>query len=139
MKKNSFFKKVKTPMGSECLFDFHVLSLDQKDFEKHGYNYIITLLDYRIPISKYIKHIKLSKDISKGVFLIDTALCSGINEYRFILYEPSKSDELINDKISYVEVSPYLENVANSILKGNEIYVKNSILPNDTILRLINN
>ena len=52
--------------------------LEQSDFGS-----IITLLDYKTQISRCLKSIRMFPNGAEKL-LIDTLLCSGMNEYRFI-------------------------------------------------------
>ncbi|NLM04942.1 MAG: hypothetical protein GX214_07980, partial [Clostridiales bacterium] len=53
------------------------------DINMVGLRKIITLLDYELKLSDVLKSINLSS-LEGEIILIDTALVSGINEYRFI-------------------------------------------------------
>ncbi|AXE60509.1 hypothetical protein DA803_00130 [[Mycoplasma] phocae] len=96
---------------------------------------IITLLDYKTQISKCLKSIKINpKEINK--ILIDTLLCSGMNEYRFI--EANLNDDgtinLINFK--YVTVSNNILRIANRIVKCEPLFLKSSVLPKSQIKKI---
>lgn len=83
------------------------------DLNISGYKKIITLLDYREKISACLKEIKLLSTF-RGKILVDTALVSGINSYRFI----------------EIEVNKDILKIANSIIKKEPVWLKNSILAN---------
>lgn len=92
------------------------------------YSKIVTLLDYEIKISNYLKAIRLSPNMNKPKLLIDTALCSGLNEYRFIEVIV-KDDGLIDlNSFKYVEVSKEVLKIANNILSKEPIALSRSIL-----------
>ena len=62
--------------------------------EESDYNFLITLLDYQLQVSRCLKSIKISPNNVKKL-LIDTVLCTGLNEYRFI-EAPLNNDGTIN-------------------------------------------
>lgn len=69
-----------------------------------SFDVIITLLDYRIQISEYLMSIKILPRGTKRI-LVDTALCSGMNEYRFIEVELKDDGKINLDCYSYVVVN----------------------------------
>lgn len=92
------------------------------------YSKMVTLLDYEIKISNYLKAIRLSPDMNNPKLLIDTALCSGLNEYRFVEVIV-KNDGLIDlNSFKYVEVSKEVLKIANNILSKEPIALSRSIL-----------
>lgn len=96
--------------------------------KEDGFATIITLLDYETQISRCLKSIRISPDGIKKL-LIDTILCSGMNEYRFI-ETTLNEDETINlNQYKYVEVSKGILEKANEIVKHQPIFLKNSVLP----------
>lgn len=105
--------------------------------EENNYNVLITLLDYQSPVSRCLKSIKIYPRNVKKV-LIDTVLCTGLNEYRFI-EAPLNNDGTINlNEYKYVNVEKKLEQKANEIVKNQPLYLKNSILP-ESQMNLIQN
>ncbi|GAA2972355.1 MAG: type II toxin-antitoxin system RnlB family antitoxin [Peptoniphilus harei] len=99
------------------------------DLNISGYKKIITLLDYREKISACLKEIKLLSTF-RGKILVDTALVSGINSYRFIEIEVNKDGSLNLNNYSYSEVNKDILKIANSIIKKEPVWLKNSILAN---------
>ena len=91
--------------------------LEQSDFGS-----IITLLDYKTQISRCLKSIRMFPNGAEKL-LIDTLLCSGMNEYRFI------ETTLNEDKYDYVSVDDNILKKANEIVKTQPIFLENSILP----------
>lgn len=99
------------------------------DLNMSGYKKIITLLDYREKISTCLKDIKLLSSARDKV-LVDTALVSGINSYRFIEVEISDDGTLnLNDYV-YPEINKAILKKANSIISKEPIWLNNSILTN---------
>lgn len=93
------------------------------DLNISGYKKIITLLDYREKISACLKEIKLLSTF-RGKILVDTALVSGINSYRFIEIEVNKDGSLNLNNYSYSEVNKDILKIANSIIKKRTSMVK---------------
>lgn len=106
--------------------------------EENNYNVLITLLDYQLPVSRSLKSIKIYPRNVKKV-LIDTVLCTGLNEYRFI-EAPLNNDGTINlNNYKYVSIEKNLEQKANEIVKNQPLYLKNSILPESQMNLIIQN
>lgn len=106
-----------------------------------GFDAIITLLDYKTQISQYLKSIKLSPDNTRRI-LIDTILCSGINEYRFIETTLNDDGTINLNNHNYVNVTDDVLKKANDILKTeilkNEIaFLNNSVLPESQIKKIV--
>lgn len=100
--------------------------------EKSQFLELITLIDYRIQISRCLKSIRISPH-KKGKLLIDTLVCSGLNEYRFIEASIRKDGTINIDDYEYVIPEDNLKKLANSIIKSKPSYLKNSILSEKTI------
>ena len=96
--------------------------------EKNGFDAIITLLDYRTQISRCLKSIRLSPDKIRKL-LIDTILCSGMNEYRFIEATLNEDGTIDLNHYNYVDVNDDVLKKANEILKYQPAFLKNSVLP----------
>lgn len=92
-----------------------------------NFSTIITLLDYETKISDYLKSIKISSFNSKNL-LIDTALCSGMNKYRFISTTLNNDGTINIDGYKYIEVDPKILEIANEIIKKEPLSLNNSIL-----------
>lgn len=105
------------------------------NLKKDNFNVIITLLDYQTPISKVLNSIRLSSNKLEKI-LIDTALCSGLNEYRFIEATLNESGSINLDQYRYVNVNDFILDKANDILRQNKLYLKNSILTESQIKKL---
>ncbi len=94
---------------------------------------IITLLDYKIQISKYLASIKRTP-YKTGKLLVDTLLCSGMNEYRFIEVNLKDNGTIDLDKYNYVDVDNNVLERANSIIKQQSTYLCNSVLPQKQVM-----
>lgn len=103
---------------------------------KNGFDVIITLLDYQTDISRCLKTIHLSPDKTRNV-LIDTVLCSGMNEYRFIETDLNEDGTINLNQYQYVTVTDDILKTANKILKHQPNALKNSVLPESQIQKII--
>ena len=90
---------------------------------------IITVLDYEILLSKYLKEITFEpfQDNTRQV-LVDLALLSGIDQFRFVEFFVDNSGNILLDNYNYVKLNTYLENMANNYLKERKEIVLHSIL-----------
>ena len=100
--------------------------------EKDGFDAIVTLLDYRTQISRCLKSIRLSPDKTRKL-LIDTILCSGMNEYRFIEATLNDDGTINLNHCNYVNVNDDVLKKANEILKYHPDFVKKSVLTESQI------
>lgn len=109
--------------------------------KKDGFSTIITLLDYETQISKTLRYIKLSSEQINNTkkVLIDTVLCAGMNQYRFIETNVNEDKTINIDDYEYIAISDDTLEKANNILKSHPEYVKNSILTKSQIEKLLQN
>lgn len=106
--------------------------------KKDGFDSIITLLDYQTQISEYLKSIKIFPNKTKKL-LIDTVLCSGMNEYRFIETTLNKDGTINLNHYNYINVDNDILKKANEILKYQPTFLKNSVLSESQIEKIIQN
>ena len=108
---------------------------------------IITILDYEISFLKTLKNQKLLKEIEDKLqlsackdtkLIFDLALLSGVNEYRFVEIRWIKDHFLIKSK-KYITPNDKVIKAANQILGKYPEVLKNSILPDKAIKRIISN
>ena len=97
------------------------------DINMVGLRKIITLLDYELKLSDVLKSINLSS-LEGEIILIDTALVSGINEYRFIESKVNEKGYLDLNEYRYIDVDRDVLEIANSIIRDNPSKLNNSIL-----------
>lgn len=95
--------------------------------EKYGYDYLITILDYEIPLSKTLICITLPQS-KFGKCIVDTMLQVGDYKYRFIELDILNNGFLYIDDAKYVKVDEELKEKANSILLNYPNCIKNSVL-----------
>lgn len=100
------------------------------DFDK-----LITLLDYRIQISDYLKRIDVRA--YKEYVLIDAALISGLGSYRYLKVKIDENFRLDINKIEYIFPDSSMQKIANSILKNNRKYLENSVLSEKQIKEIL--
>lgn len=106
------------------------------NLNKSKFVFIITLLDYQTQISNCLKSIKIPTNKACKV-LIDTALCSGINEYRFIETLASKDGMIDLNEYNYVNVSEDVINKANDIIKKQPAFLESSVLTESQIKKIL--
>ena len=100
------------------------------DFDK-----LITLLDYRIQISDYLKRIDVRA--YKEYVLIDAALISGLGSYRYLKVKIDENFRLDINKIEYIFPDSSMQKIANLILKNNRKYLENSVLSEKQIKEIL--
>lgn len=103
--------------------------------KKDGFDAIVTLLDYQTQISRCLKSIRMSPS-ETGKLLIDTILCSGMNEYRFIETTLNEDGTINLNQYKYVSVNNDVLEKANEIVKHQPIFLKNSVLPKSQIKKI---
>lgn len=96
------------------------------------YDLIITLLEYDTKITDYLKNLKMPSFRNKKV-LIDTALCSGLNHYRFILTTLNDDGKVNISQCKNEEVDKEIIEKANLIISKEPIYFQNSVLTKSQI------
>ena len=90
-------------------YSFHLIS----DPEYFG---IVTILDYKIRLSTYLSKLTFPAFKGKRV-LVDLALKSGLDEYRFIAFDIDDQGKMILDTDNYISVSVDAEKEANYFLQ----------------------
>ena len=103
-----------------------------------GFNSIISLLDYQTQISRCLKSIRMSPN-ETGKLLIDTILCSGMNEYRFIETTLNEDGTINLNQYKYVSVDNDVLEKANEIVKYQSVFLRNSVLPESQIKKIAQN
>jgi len=108
------------------------------NLKKNGFDTIITLLDYQTQISRCLKTIRMSPNKTRKL-LIDTVLCSGMNEYRFIEATLNDDGTINLNHYNYVTVDNDVLEKANEILKCQPVFLRNSVLPESQIKKIAQN
>ena len=89
---------------------------------------IVTILDYEIRLNTYLSELVFPSCFKGKKALVDLALKSGLDEYRFVSFDVDDSGKLILNTNSYATVSKEIEKVANCFLQQRSDIVNNSIL-----------
>lgn len=76
---------------------------------------IVTILDYEMRLNTYLSELVFPSFKGKKA-LIDLALKSGLDEYRFVEFDVDDCGKLILDTNSYARVSKEIEKKANFFL-----------------------
>lgn len=109
------------------------------------YHSIVTFLDYEVKTTEYLE--KLKFDMSNNQpdkILVDLALVTGINRYRFVEFTLDRNGCVITPYYRYVESTGCIDDVmlidaANNILREHADIVKNSILTDTQKQKLLMN
>lgn len=120
--------------GGDVVMELYLINSLKQD----GFDAIITLLDYQTQISRCLKSIRMSPDTTRKL-LIDTILCSGMNEYRFIETTLNEDGTINLNHYNYVTVNNDVLEKANEILKYQSTFLKNSVLPESQIKKIAQN
>ena len=89
---------------------------------------IVTILDYEIILNTYLSELVLPSCYKGKKALVDFALKSGLDEYRFVAFDVDDHGKIILNTNSYIKVSKEIERVANCFLQQRIDVVNNSIL-----------
>ena len=90
---------------------------------------LITVLDYEILVSKYLKQLSFEASPNKPEHvLVDLALKTGIDKYRFVEFDINESGKIELDSYKYVSLNTFYEILANNFLKDRKEIVLNSNL-----------
>ena len=91
---------------------------------------LITVLDYDISVNKYLKQLSFEASSNKPEHvLVDLALKTGIDKYRFVEFDINESGKIELDTYKYVSVNTFYETLANNFLKEKiEILLKSFLI-----------
>lgn len=89
---------------------------------------IVTILDYEIRLNSYLSELVLPSCYKGKKALVDLALKSGVDEYRFVAFDVDDNGKIILNSNSYIKVSKEIEKTANCFLQQRRDIVKNSFL-----------
>ena len=99
---------------------------------------LITVLDYEILVSEYLKLLSFEVSPNKPEHvLVDLALKTGIDKYRFAEFDINESGKIELDSYKYVSLNTFYETLANNFLKDKKEIVLNSILTDSQINQLL--
>ena len=113
------------------------LSINMLDDSK--YIACITILDYEILLSRYLKQITFEPSLKDSRYvLVDLALKSGLNKDRFVEFNVNKSGKIEVNSHKYVLLDTVFENLANKFLKEKKEIVLHSMLTDSQKNKLLN-
>ena len=101
---------------------------------------VVTILDYETSLRKCLSELSFSGfEKRENKVIIDLALKSGINEYRFITYNITESGNILWETSAYITPSNKIIEFANSLLRAKHEIVSNSMLPSTKKNELLRN
>lgn len=89
---------------------------------------IVTILDYEMRLSSYLSELVFPSCFKGKKALVDLALKSGVDEYRFVAFDVDDNGKIILNSNSYIKVSKEIEKAANFFLQQRRDIVNNSFL-----------
>lgn len=91
---------------------------------------IITILDYEIRLNNCLSELSfLPDENNREKVIVDLALKSGDNQYRFVEFNVDSRGKIILGSDKYVNVTNDIKITANRLLKKKKEIILNSILP----------
>lgn len=96
--------------------------------DDNDYVGIITILDYEIRVNYYLAQIAFSSNYHGKKAIVDLALKSGLNQYRFVVFDIDDCGRIDLSSNRYLQVTDMLEMEANSFLRQRSNIVINSFL-----------
>lgn len=101
---------------------------------------VVTILDYETSLRKCLSEISFSAlGKSNSKIIVDLALKSGINEYRFVTYNITDNGNILWETSAYITPSKNIIAFANSFLREKREIVSNSMLPSTKKNELLHN
>lgn len=89
---------------------------------------IVTILDNEIRLSSYLSELVLPSCFKGKKALVDLALKSGLDEYRFVAFDVDENGKINLKSNRYIKVSKEIEKTANCFLQQRRDIVNNSFL-----------
>lgn len=89
---------------------------------------IVTILDYEMRLNSHLSELVLPSCYTGKKAIVDLALKSGVDEYRFVAFDVDGEGRIILNSRSYISVSQEIEETANCFLKQKRDIVTNSFL-----------
>lgn len=106
---------------------------------KHSeYIGIITILDNEIHLRTYLAEVHFSPTFKGKKVIVDLALMTGLNQYRFVSFDIDDNGNLLLNSNCYIPSSKDIENLANRFLKQNRVFVINSMLTKTQKQKILN-
>ena len=98
---------------------------------------VLNVLDYETTIKALLEQISFPPAESIRTIVVDLALKSGINKYRFLRLDVDQNGDVIWKGDAYYCAPQIIEENANRFLKERADIVYNSVLSDKTISRII--
>lgn len=100
---------------------------------------IVTILDYELVVRKCLTEITFpSEKNNKRKIIVDLALKTGINEYRFVTFDINSDGKILWNSNAYIKPDDKIVNYANELLKEKKEIIAHSMLPNAKKKELLN-
>ena len=92
---------------------------------------ILTILDYETSVRKCLSSILVGTQnrIERKV-IVDLALKTGVNEYRFVIYDITNDGKIIWNSSKYITPCEDIVKLANSFIQQKSDILSNSMLSN---------
>lgn len=98
---------------------------------------VLSIIDYESTVRSILEQITFPSSKQDRRIVVDLALKSGMNQYRFLLLELSKAGKIIWNGNSYYKAPTCIEHWANIFLKEQKEFVENSVLSNRTAKKIL--
>ena len=98
---------------------------------------VLSIIDYEPTVRSILEQITFPSSNLDRRIVVDLALKSGMNQYRFLLLELSKAGKIIWKGNAYYKAPTSIEQRANSFLKEQREFVENSVLSNITAKKIL--
>ena len=89
---------------------------------------IVTILDYEMRLNTYLAELTLPLSYKGKKAIVDLALKSGLDEYRFVEFDIDDKGRIVLETNNYVQVPKEIEKIANHFLQQRRDIVNNSFL-----------
>lgn len=98
---------------------------------------LLSILDYETTVRSVVEQITFPLSDQDRSIVVDLALKSGLNQYRFLLLEITKTGTVIWKSNSYYKAPPIIEQQANRFLKEKPEFVMSSVLSNEAAKNIL--
>ena len=98
----------------------------------------VKYFDYEIRLSTYLSELVLPSCIKGKKALVDLALKSGLDEYRFVEFDVDDNGKIILNSNNYIKVPKDIEKTANVFLQQRKDIVNHSFLTDTQKRRILN-
>lgn len=107
-----------------------MIAITYNQIKSNVYIGIVTVLDYEISVRKFLSKLTIdTKNRPERKVLVDMALKTGINEYRYVIYNISNEGRIILSSGQYTHPSDSIQHLANSFISQHQDILPNSMLP----------